>query len=91
MDTLVPIAIWIAAIILGLGLLGMLLFGVKSILNGKINLVTAAIILVPAILLLILGLVLRDWAIAGIYTLVIMFALAAVSLLVSGIRGLFNS
>ena len=91
MDTLVPIAIWIAAIILGLGLLGMLLFGVKSILNGKINLVTAAIILVPAILLLILGLVLGDWAIAGIYTLVIMFALAAVSLLVSGIRGLFNS
>ncbi len=91
MDTLVPIAIWIAAIILGLGLLGMLLFGVKSILNGKINLVTAAIILVPAILLLILGLILGDWAIAGIYTLVIMFALAAVSLLVSGIRGLFNS
>ena len=91
MDTLVPIAIWIAAIILGLGLLGMLLFGVKSILNGKINMVTAAIILVPAILLLILGLILGDWAIAGIYTLVIMFALAAVSLLVSGIRGLFNS
>ncbi len=91
MDTLVPIAIWIAAVILGLGLIGMLLFGVKSIMNGKINLVTGAIILVPVILLLILGLIVGDWAIAGIYTLVIMFALAVIGLLVSGIRGLFNN
>ncbi len=91
MDTLVPIAIWIAAVILGLGLLGMLLFGVKSIINGKINLVTGAIILVPVILLLILGLILGDWAIAGVWTLVTMFALATTGLLVSGIRGLFNN
>ncbi len=91
MDTLVPIAIWIAAVILGLGLLGMLLFGVKSIMNGKINLFTGAIILVPVILLLILGLIVGDWAIAGIYTLVIMFALAVIGLLVSGIRSLFNN
>lgn len=90
MDTLVPIAIWIAAIILALGLLGMLLFGVKSIVNGKINLVTGAIILVPVILLLILGLIIGDWAVAGVYTLIVMFALAVIGLLVSGIRGLFN-
>ena len=90
MDNIVPIAIWAAAVILGLGLLGMALFGIQSIINGKINLVTAAIILVPVILLLILGLIIGDWAVAGIWTLVIMFVLAAVSLLVSGIRGLFN-
>lgn len=90
MENLVPIAIWAAAVILGLGLLGMALFGIQSIINGKINLVTGAIILVPAILLLILGLIVGDWAVAGIWTLVIMFVLAVLSLLVSGIRGLFN-
>lgn len=90
MDNIVPLAIWAAAVILGLGLLGMALFGIQSIVNGKINLVTAAIILVPAVLLLILGLIVGDWAVAGIWTLVIMFVLAVISLLVSGIRGLFN-
>lgn len=90
MNSIVPYAIWAAVIIMSLGLLGMLLFGVRSILHGKIDLVTGAIILIPVIALAVLGFVLGDWAIAGIWTVVLMFALAAIGLLLSGVRGLFT-
>ncbi|MEX0601636.1 MAG: hypothetical protein WD021_08835 [Rhodothermales bacterium] len=90
MNTIVPYAIWAALIIMGLGILGMALFGVKSIIHGKINPVTGGIILIPIVLLAVLGFVLGDWAVAGIWTVVAMFGLAAVGLLLSGIRGLFT-
>ena len=90
MNTIVPYAIWAAIIIMGLGLVGMLLFGLRSILHGKINALTAVIILVPVVVLAVLGFVLGDWAVAGIWTVVLMFALAAVGLLLSGLRGLFT-
>lgn len=89
MNTIVPYAVWAAIIIMSLGLVGMLLFGIRSILQGKINLLTAAIVLIPIVLLVVLGIVLGDWAVAGIWTIVLMFALAVVGLLLSGIRGLF--
>jgi hypothetical protein len=89
MNTIVPYAVWAAIIIMGLGLVGMLLFGIRSILHGKINLLTAAIILIPIVLLAVLGVVFGDWAVAGIWTIVLMFALAVIGLLLSGIRGLF--
>lgn len=90
MSNIVPFAIWAAVIIMGLGLVGMLLFGLRSILHGKINPVTAVIILIPIVLLVVLGLVVGDWAVAGIWTMVIMFGLALVGLFLSGLRGLFT-
>lgn len=90
MNTIVPYAVWAALIIMGLGILGMLLFGIRSIVHGKINLVTGSIILIPVVVLAVLGVVLGDWAVAGIWTIVIMFALAVIGLLLSGIRGLFS-
>lgn len=90
MNTIVPYAIWAAIIIMGLGILGIALFGVKSIIHGKISPVTGGIILIPIVLLAALGFALGDWGVAGIWTVVAMFGLAAVSLLLSGIRGLFT-
>lgn len=90
MESIVPIAIYAAIIIMGLALLGLVLFGVRSILHGKINLLTGLIVLVPALLLVILGFVTGDWAVAGIWTMAIMFVLAALALFLSGLRGLFS-
>lgn len=90
MNTIVPYAIWASIIIGGLGLLAMVLFGLRSVLHGKINPLTAAVIIVPVIILAILGFVMGDWAVAGIWTMVIMFGLAVVGLLLSGLRGLFT-
>ena len=90
MDSILPIAVWISVGLIGLALLAMVLFGLRSILHGKINPITAVVIVIPVVLLGILGVVMGDWAVAGIWTMVIMFALAVLGLLLSGIRGLFT-
>lgn len=90
MDSVSVYAIWAAVIILGLAILGLALFGVRSILQGKVNPFSAAAVLIPAIVLVIFGFVTGDWSVAGIWTLVVMMGLAAASLVVSGIRGLFG-
>lgn len=88
--TLVTIAIYVVLVMVGLGLLAMLLFGIRSLAYGKINPLNIGIVLTPIIILLVLGFVMGDWAIAAIYTVMIMFALAVLALLVTGIRGIFN-
>lgn len=90
MDSLVVYATWAGIILCGLALVSIALFGLKSMIHGKVNPLTAVLILVPVVLLAVLGLVIGDWAVAGIWTMVIMFILAAISLLLSGIRGLFS-
>lgn len=90
MDSLVVYATWAGIILLGLALVAIALFGVKSMVHGKVSPLTAVVILIPVILLVILGLVTGDWAVAGIWTMIIMFVLAALSLLLSGVRGLFS-
>ncbi len=90
MDSIVVYATWAGIILCGLALVAIALFGVKSMIHGKVNPLTAVVIILPVVLLAVLGLVLGDWALAGIWTMVIMFILASISLLLSGIRGLFS-
>jgi hypothetical protein len=90
MDTLVLYATWAAILLIGLSLVAMLLFGVRSLVYGKVSPVSIAIILVPGIVFVLLGLVMGDWTTAAIWTLMVMFALATLSLFLSGIRGLFS-
>lgn len=90
MESLVVYATWAGIILCGLALVAIALFGLKSMIHGKVNPLTAVLILLPVVLLAVLGFVLGDWAMAGIWTMVIMFILAAFSLLLSGIRGLFT-
>ncbi len=90
MESLVVYATWAGIILCGMALVAIVLFGVKSMIHGKVSPLTAALILVPVVLLAVLGLVLGDWAVAGIWTMVIMFILAGFSLLLSGLRGLFT-
>lgn len=90
MDSLVVYATWAGVILCGLALLAIALFGLKSMLQGKVSIFTASIVILPAVLLVVLGLITGDWAVAGIWTIVIMFVLATLSLFLSGIRGLFS-
>lgn len=87
---MVVYAIWACIIVMGLALVGLALFGVRSLIQGKISGITAAVVLIPVVLVVILGFILGDWTVAGIWTMVIMFVLAALSLLISGARGLFS-
>lgn len=90
MESLVVYATWAGVILCGLALVAIALFGLKSMIHGKVNPLTAVIILIPVALLAVLGFVTGDWAVAGIWTLVIMMGLAVLSLFLSGLRGLFT-
>ncbi len=87
---LVVISLYIVLALAGLGLLSMLVFGVRSLAYGKVNIFTLIILCVPIVLLVVLGFVVGDWSRAGIFTIAIMLALAVLSLLVTGIKGLFT-
>lgn len=88
-NAILPIAIWAAIALAGLSVLGMGIFGLRSLVYGKVDPVSIALIAIPAALLPILGTALSTWVQAGIYTLVIMFGLALLGLLFTGVRQLF--
>ena len=87
---MVILSIYLVLGLMGLGLLAMLVFGIRSAISGKVNVMTMGIVALPFILLLILGLVMPTWAQAGIFTIIITLAGALVALLVTGVRGLFS-
>ena len=87
---IVVIAIYIVLGLIGLGLVAMLLFGIRSVAFGKINPVTMVIVCIPVLILVILGFVLPTWAEAGIMTVIISLGLAVLALLVTGLKGLFT-
>lgn len=84
------ILIYVVIALSGLGLLVMLLFGLRSLAFGKVNPISLVIVAIPILLLVILGFVLGDWAQAGIMTILIMLALSVLALLLTGIKGLFT-
>ena len=88
-NAILPIAIWAAIALAGLSVLGMGIFGLRSLAYGKVDPVSNALIAIPALLLPILGTALSTWVQAGIYTLVVMFGLALLGLLFTGVRQLF--
>ncbi len=87
---LVVISFYVVTALMTLGLLSILLFGVRSLVYGKVNIFTLVIMCIPIVLLVVLGFVVGDWARAGIFTIVIMLVLAVFSLLVTGVKGLFS-
>ena len=89
MQAIVPYAIWAAIILAGLGILSMGVFSLRNLTYGKVEPLSVAILVVPAIILAILGFVLNTWAQAAIATLLVMFGLTLLGLLVSGVRSLF--
>ena len=87
---MVQLALYIVLGLLGLGLLAMLAFGVRSLTYGKVSPVTMGIMAVPIVVLLVLGMVMPSWAEAGIMTIIVTLALALLALLYTGVKGLFS-
>lgn len=90
-NAILPIAIWSAIALAGLSVLGMGIFGIRSLVYGKVQPLSIAIIAIPGVLIAILGATMETWVQAGIYTLVVMFGLATLALLLTGLRKLFIS
>ncbi|MDA0683750.1 MAG: hypothetical protein O3A57_04930 [Bacteroidetes bacterium] len=90
MAGLVPYLIWAVIIVSGLSLLAIGIFGVRSLIQGKVDPLTIVLTMVPIALLGILGLVLGDWAHAAMLAFLISLALTSLVLLLSGLKGLFG-
>lgn len=90
MESLVPIAAWLVTALVGLGVLVILVFGIRSVLYGKVDKMSIVFITLPMLLLVILGFALGDWTMAAMYTLLVMIALAIVTMLVTSVRGVFR-
>lgn len=88
-NAILPIAIWAAIALAGLSVLGMGIFGLRSLMYGKVEPLSIVIISIPGILIAVLGASMETWVQAGIYTLVAMFGLALLGLLLTGVRKLF--
>jgi len=86
---LVVISVYVVLALMGLGFLAMVVFGIRSVAHGKINPLAVVIMCIPLLILVVLGFVLGDWSRAGIMTILITLGLAVLSLLVTGIKGLF--
>jgi hypothetical protein len=84
------IGIWIVLALVGVSLLAMLLFGIRSVSQGKVKPMSMAAVALPLILLAILGFVLGDWPTAAIYTVLVMMVVAAASMLLASIKGLIG-
>jgi len=90
MEGLVPITVWVVLVVTGMGLLAIGLFGIRSLVQGKINPMSMILTMVPIALLVILGLIMDSWAEAAVMAFLISLGLTAGALLLSGVRGLFG-
>ena len=90
MQGLVPYLIWAAVIMTGLSLAMMLVFGLRNVIQGKIDMITAVILALPAVAVLILGMVMDTWADAFILGVLILLVITALSLLLSSFRTMFG-
>ncbi len=84
------VALYIVFALIGLGLLAMLASGIRSLMFGKIKMLSIAFVAVPPVLFLILGLALPTWTDAGIMTIIISLILTLLALLVSGVKNLVS-
>ncbi len=83
-------ALYLVLGLIGIALLVMLASGIRSLMFGKVKMISLAFMAVPPILFLILGLAMPTWSDAGIMTIVISLVLTLTALLVSGIKNLVS-
>lgn len=84
------IALYVVFALMGLGLLVMLASGVRSLMFGKVKMLSIGLAAVPLVLFVVLGLALPTWTDAGIMTIMLSLGLTLVALLVSGIKNLIS-
>lgn len=90
MQGLVPYLIYASLIVTGLGLALMLIFGLRNVIQGKVDVVTAVILSLPAVAVGVLSMIMDTWADAFIYGVIGLLIVTALSLLISSFRTLLG-
>ncbi len=86
----VPIAIGLMLALVAIGVAAMIGFGVKSIIEGKQELMKIGVYLVPAVIFAISYLISGAVTDAAIHTMLITMGILAVMLVVTGLRTTFK-
>jgi hypothetical protein len=86
----VPIAIGLMLALVAIGVAAMIGFGIKSIIEGKQELMKIGVYLVPAVIFAISYLISGGVTDAAILTMLITMAILAVMLIVTGLRTTFK-
>lgn len=91
MEGLIPIAVWGTLILIALGLLIIVVFGIRSLLAGKFRPWSIGAMLLPVVVFGI-AYVLASGpdpaATAGVWTVLVLMAVGAAAILVTGVKGL---
>lgn len=90
MQGLVPYLIYASLIVTGAGLALMLIFGLRNVIQGKVDVVTAVILSLPAVAVGVLSMIMDTWADAFIYGVIGLLIVTALSLLISSFRTLLG-
>lgn len=84
------LAVGLALALIGIGVLGMLVSGVRSVIDGRSEFKKVSIMAVPVIVFVISYFTMGTFDQAGIATLVLMIGLMVISIVLTGTRGTFK-
>ncbi len=87
---IVTIALGLALGLIGLGLLGMLISGIQSMIKGKQDAKKIIMMLIPFAVFAIAFGIFGDTTQAGVATMMFMMAAMLLLMLLTGLRGTFN-
>lgn len=76
--------------LIGLGVLGMLISGIQSVIKGKQDFKKTVVMLVPFAIFAVAFGILGDLTEAGVTTMLIMMAAMVLLIFLTGLRGTFN-
>ncbi len=79
-----------ALVLLGLAVVLLLVFGIRSLIYGKVRIVAMATIAIPVLIFGLLRLLNYPNDYAAVLTALVMFGLGLLALLLTGLRGLFS-
>ena len=83
-SSLIPILITIAVGLTGLGVFVMIAFGLKSLIDGRVSVLSSALIGAPMLIGIGIGFSTGDWVFAAVTTLIIL-VVATILVILSGV------
>lgn len=84
------VAIGIALALIGIGVVGIIVSGIRNVINGKSEIKKVTVMLVPVLIFAGSYVAMGTFEQAGVLTMVVMILLMVVGILVTGTRGTFK-
>ena len=84
------IGLWIAGGLLAIAILGIIISGIRGLINGNIDVKKIVSLIIPIVIFIIAFLITGGWMEAGLLTMLIMLALMVIAIFLTGARTAFS-